>query len=890
MKVNLLRKSFLDFFENKGHKVLASDSLVPEDDPTLLFTSAGMNQFKRQFMGKDIKYKRVATCQKCLRTGDLEQVGKTPYHHTFFEMLGNFSFGDYFKKEAISFAWEFLTKELGLKEENLWVSVYKDDDEAYNIWINDIGIPKDKIVKRGDKENFWPSEALTKGPNGPCGPCSEIYYDRGKKFGCGEKDCKPGNNCCFRYYEIWNLVFTEFKREGEIGKRGRLIPLPNKNIDTGMGLERLAQVMQGVNSSYEIDIFKPLIDYIIGYTGANYQKDKDASYINAIADHIKAATFAICDGVIPSNEERGYVIRKLIRRSIVMLEHFKVKKPFLYKLVPIIVDEMKQPYPELEKRRENISQIILEEEKKYETLKHTLPLRQEEFKRRCEDSADAGRLIFEFYDTYGIPREITENWAKTILGRDYQQTTVNKMYNMSMELQRERARGSSKIKTEIFSQSLRDEISDIASTKFIGYDRLEAKSEVLAIIKEGKRTTNAKEEDKVQIILDKTPFYAEAGGQIGDTGLMKAKGLKIEVYDTKVFDGRYLHYAEVKSGQLKINQEVEMIVDKERRLQIEKNHTATHLLQYALRKVLGSHIEQSGSLVSDERLRFDFTHFKQINQEQLNRIEQIVNNCIQENNQVTAQQMKLEEAKKINALAFFKEKYADIVRVISIGDYSKELCGGTHIDSTGKIGLFKITHTSSVASGLRRIEAVTSDRAVKFIEKEEELLKDMQRLLKTDIFNIPQKVRSLIEENKNLRKEINSLRINLLRAELDKIISEAKSIGRTKIITYGLQEYDMDSLRKLCDMIKQRMDSGIIILFSKINNKVIGLVSLSSDLINKNITTDNIVKKINKKLGSKGGGRAELAQIGGGDPKRLHSCLKQCYEIAKEEFKKNKLM
>lgn len=877
MKTDDVRRLYLEFFEGKKHKVLPSDSLIPENDETLLFTSAGMNQFKKQFMGKNIKYSKVTTCQKCLRTGDLEKVGKTPYHHTFFEMLGNFSFGDYFKKEAIGWAWEFLTEILKIRPELLWVSVYEDDKEAYDAWRDIIKVPKERIIECGDKDNYWPPEAILKGPNGPCGPCSEIYYDKGKNYGCTGKDCKPGCSCK-RFIEIWNLVFTQFKREGAIGKKGRLVPLPNKNIDTGMGLERMAQVMQGVDSNFEIDIFKALTDYIAN----NIEKGnaQNTASVNVISDHIRAAVFAIGDGVIPSNEERGYVIRKLIRNSKFMLLHLGIKEPFLYKLAPLVVESMKNAYPELEKRHKNIASMILEEEKKYDELMHALPLREKEFRgKNIKNSADAGIKAFEFYDTFGIPKDITIKWAENILGKNYKEGPFNAGYKVDMDAQRERARKGSQIKNEIFTENFQDEIAGLKPTIFLGYEKLESKGRVLAILDKDKKVTESGVKDEIGVILNQTPFYAAGGGQAADRGILKGKNFEAEVRNVEAVNSIYIHTIKLESGKIKVNDSIAASVDKERRLATAKNHTATHLLQAALRSVLGTHIEQAGSLVDEKRLRFDFTHFKQVSTQELKRVEELVNTYIRNNDNVGVNIMSLDEAKKKNILAFFKEKYGKTVRVVKSGGYSRELCAGTHIDSTGSIGLFKIISENSIASGTRRIEAVTAKEAIAFINEKGDILRELEKLFKVDSVRIYAAAQELFKENQRIKKELNGLKMNSLKDQIDIIISKAKTKKNIKIVTYKFDDFDMNSLRLITDMIKDKLKTAIIVLASVLNNRVNLIAALSDDLVKKGLNAHEIIQILNKELGSKGGGRPNLAQAGGGNPSKLKSVLDKVDEI-----------
>ncbi|MDD5356480.1 MAG: alanine--tRNA ligase, partial [Candidatus Omnitrophica bacterium] len=673
MQADILRKKFLDFFKAKKHKIVESDSLAPKDDPTVLFTPAGMNQFKKQFLGHLTGFSRAATSQRCLRTDDLDKVGKTPSHHTFFEMLGNFSFGDYFKEEAIAWAWEFLTKELKIDEDKLWVSVYKDDDESYKIWRNKIKVPANKIVKLGDKENFWPSEAKEKGPNGPCGPCSEIFYDQGG--GCGKPDCSPACSCG-RFPEIWNLVFTQFNRKAD----GKLEPLPKKNIDTGMGLERLAAVMQGVPNNFETDLFRPLIKEISANVSANVKKE----FIYAIADHIRAVTFAIYDGILPSNDGRGYVVRKLIRKSTYNLS---LHKPFLYKLVPIVAEIMKVPYPDLGSRRENIAEIVLTEEKNFiSILKSSDALLKEKFSEPsfASDPVKSADLTFELYDTYGLPLEVTTNWLKEKFRVEISQDRLNK----KVEEQKTRSKLQSAMKGDVFD--LKDLHLTATKTNFSGYSKYEVKSRILKIVKDNAPVKKITKGDQAQVILDKTVFYAESGGQVGDTGkLIKGKNI-FQVIDTQKFDKVIVHKGVVKEGSFKNADELRACVDVERRLSIGRNHTATHLLQAALREVLGAHVQQQGSLVAEDKLRFDFTHFKALTSEQLCRVEQIVNEHIMNNEDLSVKEMPLSTAKKTGALAFIGEKYEGKVRVVSIAEVSKELCGGTHLDSTGQIGLFKI--------------------------------------------------------------------------------------------------------------------------------------------------------------------------------------------------------
>lgn len=827
MTTNELRHKYLDFFELKGHKILPSDLLVPADDPTVLFTSAGMNQFKKQFLGQITDFRRASTCQKCLRTDDLDKVGKTASHHTFFEMLGNFSFGDYFKEEAISWAWEFMTRILKVPEDKLWVSVYKDDAEAYKIWREIVKIPEARIVKLGDHDNFWPADAIVNGPNGPCGPCSEIFYDWGKETGCGRPGCSP--ECgCGRFVEVWNLVFTQFNRKGEVGIKGELTPLPGKNIDTGMGLERMASVLQGVKTNFEIDIFEPIIKEIV--SGIKYQTSGRGA-VNAVADHVRAVTFAISDGVMPSNEDRGYVIRKLIRLAYLRGKSLGHKKPFIYKIVALVAEVMKEPYPELISHRENISLIIKAEEERFcETLS--------EGERIIADRKElSAKDAFMLYDTHGYPLELLRE-----KGVKFSEKEVSVM----LEEQRAQSKKSSLLSGDVFGVAAS---SMDFKTEFLGYRQESSQALVLAVRQDKEGTA---------IILDKTPFYAECGGQIGDNGKIESGSAYAEVLDTKKIGDTTVHLIKIIKGEFKTGDEVRATVDKERRLDIARNHTATHLLQAALRKVLGEHVRQQGSLVSDEYLRFDFTHFKALAKEELLRIEELVNEYIRNNDNVCKEELDLDAAKKSGALAYFAEKYTDKVRVVCVGDYSKEFCGGTHLDSTGQIGLFKLVSEGSVASGVRRIEAITGRVAYKKIQEEATLISDL-----TGQFNVvPDKLKEEIENKleyiKKLEKDLTNQQLKLFEYGMPKILTESVVVKDIKLIVSGMDTADMQYLRQATDILRSKLDGAFItFLFSGRLGDYYFIMSLSSGL-----KGEYDAKKITEKLGLKGGGRADLVQGG----------------------------
>ncbi|MBM3250271.1 MAG: alanine--tRNA ligase [Candidatus Omnitrophica bacterium] len=861
MQADLLRKKFLDFFKARKHKIIESDTLVPKDDPTVLFTPAGMNQFKKEFLGFDSGFTRAATAQRCLRTDDLDKVGKTTGHHTFFEMLGNFSFGDYFKKEAVSWAWEFLTEELKIDKEKLWVSVYQDDEEAYNVW-KDI-IPEKRIVKLGDKENFWPSEAKLKGPNGPCGPCSEIFFDLGKEAGCGEAACDPSCDCG-RFIEVWNLVFTQFNRKED----GTLLPLPKKNIDTGMGLERLAAVMQAAPNNFETDLFKPIIETITSYE----LRAKNYKLIYAIADHIRAVVFSIYDGVLPSNESRGYIVRKIIRKSVLHLRDLGIKKPFLNKLVPVVAETMKAPYPELLERQEDIAQIVLAEEKNFiNALDSSGALFRSKF-AGVKDAEAAGSIAFQLYDTYGIPPDLTKDWLA-----QHDVPFSQPAFNKEMEAQKTRSKEQSSMKGDVFS--LKELDYGTKETRFTGYKEYETKAKVVKIVKEGTEAKKINKAETATVILDKSCFYAEQGGQVGDAGqIVKGKNI-FAVTDTKKAGGVTLHTGTVKEGTFKKSDLVTAKVDKERRLNIARNHTATHLLQAALRKVLGAHVQQQGSLVADDRLRFDFTHFKALDDEQKLRIEELVNSWIMENHPVEKKEKTLAEARKSGALAFFGEKYENRVRVVSIEGVSKELCGGTHLDFTGSIGPFKILQESSIASGIRRIEAVTGSFAYKKIKEEEESLKDAESLLNTTQDKLIPELEKRLGRIKELEKQLSSRKMESAQSSVDDLIRSAEVVNGIRLIVKVEPGLDMGTVRGLVDLIKQKTDSAVIICGVSAGSNVSLALGVTPDLCLKGADAAKLIKEIAAEIGGSGGGRKDFAQAGGNRPENLEQVLKRLKEL-----------
>ncbi|MBS1258315.1 MAG: Alanine--tRNA ligase [Candidatus Scalindua arabica] len=880
METNVIRRKFLSFFKKKGHSLFPSDSLVPEDDPTLLFTGAGMNQFKDMFLGKGtLGVKSATTCQKCIRTGDIENVGKTPMHHTFFEMLGNFSFGDYFKLEAIEMAWEFMLNEMKLPEERLSVSVYLDDEESYDIWLKKIGIPEDKIYRFGEKENYWPASAPSEGPNGPCGPCSEIFYDRGKDIGCGRKECAPDCDC-ERFVEVWNLVFTQFdRRDG-----GVLEPLPNKNVDTGMGLERMASVMQDVSTNFEIDIFKPIIQNISEITEVKYDSQAgNGKLMNRIADHIRAIIFCISDGVLPSNEGRGYVERRLLRRAV--RDGLKLGKEecFLYKLVPIIADVMHETYPEIKQRRENIARIIKNEEERFHETLLMGNRRLDELMEGLRKSGQkglSGQDAFQLYDTFGFPFEMT----KSIL-EESGLTVDESGFEREMEKQREQARSSTQMTGNIFDEGPIGTIKEtVKETTFLGYENCETESSVIGLIIDEQLVDSADAGQEVHIVLDQTPFYAEAGGQVGDIGMVQAENSKVEISNAKKSNDIIVHIGKVVEGKIKTNENVTCVIDKGRRAAIRRNHSATHLLHYTLRQVVGQHAEQSGSLVAPERLRFDFHHFEGVKKDEIARIEELMNEKIMENAPVATEEMALDKARNAGVTALFGEKYGENVRVVNIGDYSQELCGGTHVNNTGEIGLFKIVSESSIAAGIRRIEAVTGNEAIAWTRQKEKTLDRLCGVLDTQESMAVQRAEELMLQIRDLRKDVQKAKKEDAREFSSELIANAREISGVKIVTEVIEGVDIGDLRKTVDSLKESLGSVAIVLGTTENCKVTLLTSLSNDLVKKGLHAGNIARDIAKIVGGGGGGRADMAQAGGQLPDKINEAIDLGFRIIQEKI------
>ncbi|MBL8013489.1 MAG: alanine--tRNA ligase [Candidatus Omnitrophica bacterium] len=874
MTTNEIRKKFLEFFRSKGHSIITSDSLVPKDDPTVLFTTAGMQQFKPQFLGRIDGYTRAASCQKCLRTDDLDVVGKTDCHHTFFEMLGNFSFGDYFKKDAIAWAWEFFTEVLKIPKEKLWVSVYKDDAEAESIWLNHIQLPKDRLVTLGDKSNFWPSNAKEAGPNGPCGPCSEIFYDYGVNPNCKNPHCDPDCNCG-RFTEVWNLVFTQFNRK----EGGILEPLPAKNIDTGMGLERLAAVLQRKKSNYDTDLFEPILRHINALL-------PNISVVESriIADHMRAVTIGIGDGVIPSNEGRGYVMKKLIINVSDLAVSSGILNPVAYQLVQTVVEVMSSPYPELVAREFEINQVVRSVEESYlKVRKERLP----EFERKVKESGllDAeklGQIIFAYRDTYGLTLSTID---KVLQGLNIDAAilkSANTKFNELMEEQQTKSRASSKMTGDVFAGA--DIKLDLPKTKFLGYEHDSCEGTVLKIFKDDGEINEAKEGDVVKIVLDQTVFYAESGGQIGDTGTLWAPKVRIRVNDTQKINEIFIHYCVIEEGLIKVGDKLGAQIDDARRLAIMRNHTATHLLQAVLREILGPHVKQQGSLVADDRLRFDFTHPQAISSDQVKMIEDKVNRYILGCHEVKKEALPIAKAKESGALAFFAEKYGDTVRVVTIGPFSKEFCGGTHLKLTGQVGPFKIVSEGAVAQGIRRIEAFTGTSAFEYLFMQENELKRISAIVKSPVLEVSSHIEQLTRRLKELEKDSEKMRLALIGQDVQQMVNQAHSVNGVQVIAYVFKDMSMDVLRKVSDLVKQKAPSAVVVLGSHQQHDAFLLMTVSEDLVKKGMSAGELIKDVAPLMGGSGGGRPQMAQAGSKSPEKINSAVNQAVEIIKRKI------
>lgn len=857
-----LRQAFLDYFQSKQHTIVETSPLVPGNDPTLLFTNAGMVQFKDVFLGLDSRsYSRATTCQRCVRAGgkhnDLENVGYTARHHTFFEMLGNFSFGDYFKRDAIFFAWEFLTQVLQLPKEKLWITIFENDDEAADIWLKEIGVDPNRFTRCGAKSNFWQM-----GDTGPCGPCSEIFYDHGEQIWGGPPGTPEEDGD--RYVEIWNLVFMQFNRDAS----GTLTPLPKPSVDTGMGLERLAAVMQGVHSNYDIDLFQNLLAQVSNITKITDFKNPS---LRVIADHIRACAFLIVDGVVPSNEGRGYVLRRIIRRALRHGNKLGVKEPFFYQLVDALNVEMGSAYPELPANLEMVKKVLKQEEERFaETLDHGLKILEQAI-LELTDKVISGSVVFKLYDTYGFPVDLTGDIA-----RERGLTLDMDGFEQAMNEQRERARAAGH-----FSMDLSNANDITFETRFTGYETLVDESKVVAIIKDGQSIDKINAGETAQIILEKTPFYAESGGQVGDNGEFISQHTHFEIKDTRKHGNAHLHLGVLKAGEIKVGDLLQAKVNEKSRKSTARHHSATHLLHAALRNILGSHVKQKGSLVSPERLRFDFTHFEPISAEQLTRIERLVNQQILLNILVDTRLMSLEEAMQSGAMALFGEKYGNEVRVLTMGDFSTELCGGTHVKQIGDIGLFKIISETGVAAGVRRIEAVAGEMALNWVFEAEQQLNKTAQLLKVSPEQVDQKVQHLLEQLKATEKNLERLQAKLSASQGDELTSKAIEINGLKLLVAKLQNTDPKNLRELLDQLKNKLHSAAIVLATTQENKVSLIAGVTNDFTNK-IKAGELVNFVAQQVGGKGGGRADMAQAGGTNPAALDSALQSVKQWVSE--------
>jgi len=877
-----IRAKFLQYFQERGHAIVPSSSLIPHNDPTLLFANAGMNQFKDVFLGLEKRdYIRACSSQKCVRAGgkhnDLEQVGRTARHHTFFEMLGNFSFGDYFKKEAIAFAWEFLTVKLNLDKDRLYVTVFRDDDEAADIWHNQEGVAKERIFRFGEKDNFW-----SMGDTGPCGPCTEIFWDHGPGVGCGQPDCAVGCDCD-RFMEIWNNVFMQFNRDSS----GEMTPLPKPSVDTGMGLERIASILQGVKSNYDTDLLQGVIRYVAKLSGKTYGTDaRDDVSMRVIADHSRAVTFLICDGVLPSNEGRGYVLRRIMRRAARHAKMLGFSDPVLYRAVDAVKEIMGDAYPELLEREDYIRKVIKAEEERFaETLDRGLAILNDEVAalRKRGEKVLPGEVVFRLYDTFGFPLDLT---ADIVANEDF--TIDEKGFSVAMERQREQAR-------EHWKGSGEEGIADIYKTLngegvrsvFVGYHERSTFSIITVLLRDGRRVEEAVAGEEVEVITETTPFYGEAGGQVGDTGRISTGNGHLRVDSTiRPFPDMIVHRAKVMDGIVRQGEGADLVVADNDRLATARNHTATHLLQSALRAVLGEHVKQAGSLVAPERLRFDFTHFASLTQEELSKVEESVNDYIMENCVVNSQEMSSKTAMESGAIALFGEKYGDVVRVVKVGDISSELCGGTHVQAAGDIGFFKIITETGIAAGVRRIEALTGKGALRHVRELEEERKKIATLVKAEGGDPVDKVEKLLSRQKELQREIETLQSRLNASASTDLLAKAQDVSGVKVLAIRVDRADPKGLRELSDTLKERIGSGIIALGCESGGKANILVAVTKDL-SERYHAGEIIKRVAPLIGGSGGGKPELAQAGGNLTEKLGDALELLPGCKRDSGKSN---
>lgn len=873
MSANELRQSFLDYFSKYEHMVVPSAPLIPQADPTILFANAGMNQFKRVFLGEETRsYSRATSVQKCMRAGgkhnDLENVGYTRRHHTFFEMLGNFSFGDYFKEEAIQYGWEYLTKTIGLPAEELWVTVFQDDDEAFDLWEKKIGVPKSRIVRLGHKDNFWQM-----GDTGPCGPCSEIHIDQGAALGCGQPNCAVGCDCD-RYLEIWNLVFMQFDRDAE----GTLNPLPKPSIDTGMGLERLAAVVQKAESNYDSDLFLPLLLAIADRTKHAYGKDaiSDRS-LRVIADHLRAMSFMIADGILPSNEGRGYVLRRILRRASRHGRLLGTKEPFLHELTGAVVSHMEGSYPELREAAKVIVEAVEGEEERFiGTLDQGLPILNamvSEAKKDIRGSLE-GESVFKLYDTYGFPLDLIEEAA-----REQGLVTDLEGFQRALDAQRDRARKAGSFGVEGEKAIVTELIQQVGPTEFLGYHALESDSIVHAIVKQDQLVEEGLEGEDIEVVLNASPFYPEGGGQVGDQGILVGPDGRIQVRETtKVGGTLFLHKGKVITGRIRKGEKVAASVNAITRMDAARNHTATHLMHAALREILGPHVKQYGSLVGPNRLRFDFSHFKPLGPRDIEEIELLVNEQVRDNTAVHTNEMNIQEATQAGALAFFGDKYGEHVRVVGIGEFSKELCGGTHCHATGEIGTFRIISEGGVAAGVRRIEALTGVGALEHSKKVESEVREMAELLKTSPSDVLAKTRKLVTQLKDKERELEQLKLKMMDQGAGNDDADVRDIKGVKVHVQRAEGLSMQELRLFSDKVRNKVPEGVIALGSAVDDKVSLLVIVSKDL-SKKIKAGDLIKEMATEVDGSGGGRPDMAQAGGKNPAGLGKALEKVFSL-----------
>ncbi len=874
--VNELRKMFLDFMESKGHLVMKSFPLVPQGDKSVLLINAGMTPLKPYFTGAEKPPRtRVSTCQKCIRTGDIENVGKTARHGTFFEMLGNFSFGDYFKREALNWSWEFLTQVVGLDPDRLYPSVYVDDDEAFQIWNKEIGIPAERIFKFGKEDNFWEHGA------GPCGPCSEIYYDRGEKYGCGKPGCTVGCDCD-RYMEVWNDVFTQFENDGN----GNYTELKQKNIDTGMGLERLAVVVQDVDSIFDVDTICSLRNLVSKISGKEYgvKHEYDVS-IRLITDHIRSATFMISDGIMPTNEGRGYVLRRLIRRAARHGRLLGIEGAFLSKLSEEVINGSKDGYPELEEKKDFIFRVLTNEENQFnKTIDQGLRILgdMEEDMNQSGEKTLSGANAFKLYDTYGFPLDLT----KEILEEKGYQVDEDG-FKVAMDEQRKKARDAREVTNYMGADAtVYDQIDTSVTTEFVGYDHLTFDSKVTVLTTETEVVSSLMEGQKGTVFVEQTPFYATMGGQVGDTGVIQTANGRFVVEDTiKLRGGKFGHVGYMESGMISEGETVSLIVDSQARKDTEKNHSATHLLQKALKAVLGAHVEQKGSLVTPDRLRFDFAHFQAMTSEELSKVEDLVNEKIQASLPVNTNVMDIEEAKKSGAMALFGEKYAQKVRVVSMGDFSKELCGGTHVANTGEIMLFKIVSEAGIAAGVRRIEALTGKGVIEYYKKQEEMLQEAAKALKANPSQVVEKIQHLQSELKAVSSENESLKSKLAQGALGDVMDQVVEVKGIRLLAAKVEGVDMNGLRDLGDQLKEKLGEGVVVL-AAVNDGKVNVLAMATDAAQKaGAHAGNLVKAVAAIVGGGGGGRPNMAQAGGRNPEKADEAIAAAAGILEGQLK-----